>query len=135
MATLEVPTPVIGHAARRSAESGARFVLNFSPVIDLPRDVVEAADPVVVNEHEAVELNRRFGSLGSVLITRGSDGSEWGGVFVPALPDLDVMDTTGAGDAYCGALAGELAMEATRAEAMRVATRAAADVVQRPGAQ
>lgn len=134
-ATLEVPLPVIAQAAQRATAAGARFVLNFSPVIELPRGVVEAADPVIVNEHEARELNRQFGMLKSLLITRGAKGSEWDGIFVPARSGLDVVDTTGAGDAYCGALAGELAKGSTRTEAMRVATNAAADVVQRLGAQ
>lgn len=133
--TLEVPLDVVTRASELADQAGARFVLNLSPVVDLPAEVVRRAEPVVVNEHEAVELAARYDGLTSVLVTRGSDGSEWNGVFVPSASGIDVVDTTGAGDAYCGTLAYALARGDGAEEAMRAATAAAADVVGRAGAQ
>jgi ribokinase len=133
--TLEVPLDVVTRASELAEKAGARFVLNLSPVIDLPAEVVRRAEPVVVNEHEAVELAARYDGLTSVLVTRGSDGSEWNGVTVPAASGIDVIDTTGAGDAYCGTLAYALARGDGAEQAMRAATAAVADVVGRAGAQ
>jgi ribokinase len=133
--TLEVPLDVVTRASELAEQAGARFVLNLSPVVDLPAEVVRRAEPVVVNEHEAVELAARYDGLTSVLVTRGSDGSEWNGVFVPSASGIDVVDTTGAGDAYCGTLAYALARGDGAEAAMRAATAAAADVVGRAGAQ
>jgi ribokinase len=133
--TLEVPVPVVEHAAELAAATGARFVLNFSPVLDLPEAVIARADPIVVNEHEAEHLTARYGALPSVLVTRGGAGSDWAGHSVPALPGVVVVDTTGAGDAYCGALAVRLAAGDDRNAAMQAATTAAAEVVGRAGAQ
>jgi ribokinase len=133
--TLEVPLDVVTRASELAERAGARFVLNLSPVVDLPAEVVRRAEPVVVNEHEAVELAARYDGLTSVLVTRGSDGSEWNGVTVPSASGIDVVDTTGAGDAYCGTLAYALARGDGAEEAMRAATAAAADVVGRAGAQ
>jgi ribokinase len=52
-----------------------------------------------------------------------------------AAPPVTVVDTTGAGDAFCGALAQALAEGAALVEAARWATLAAAESVTRPGAQ
>lgn len=133
--TLEVPPSVVQRAAERTAGAGARLVLNLSPVIELPEEIVRLADPLVVNEHEALEVEQRYGRLASVLVTSGAGGSDWNGVHVPARADVEVVDTTGAGDAYCGALAFALAQGADAETAMRTATDAAAEIVGRPGAQ
>lgn len=133
--TLEVPVDVVERASEVAAAAGARFVLNFSPFLDLPDAIIARADPIVVNEHEAEQLARRYGQLPSVLVTRGAHGSEWNGHRVPSVPGIAVVDTTGAGDAYCGALALRLAAGDDRQTAMRVATAAAAEVVGRSGAQ
>lgn len=133
--TLEVPIDVVTAAAQHASRSGARLVLNLSPVVELPDAIVQQADPVIVNEHEAEELGARYGDVNSVLITRGADGSTWANTTVPARSDITVVDTTGAGDAYAGTLAAALASGVGQEEAMHAATAAAAEVVTRPGAQ
>ncbi|GAA4390611.1 ribokinase [Tsukamurella soli] len=132
---LEIPTAVVERTAEYCVRSGARLVLNLSPFAVVSPAVLLYADPVIVNEHEARDLESRYGQLPSVLITRGDKGSEWGANRVPALPLADVVDTTGAGDAYCGALAVALAGGATPVGAMHRATSAAAEAVRRHGAQ
>ena len=133
--TLEVPLPVVVRVSEQAAASGARFVLNLSPVVELPDVVVRRANPIVVNEGEAKQLAARYEALDSVLITRGAEGSEWQGRVVSARRDIEVIDTTGAGDAYCGTLALRLALGDEPGAAMAAATAAAASAVGRSGAQ
>jgi ribokinase len=133
--TLEVPLEVVARAAKLASAAGARFVLNVSPFLELAEAIVAQADPLVVNEHEAEQLAARYGTLPSVLVTRGGAGSEWNGNRVPAIASVTVVDTTGAGDAYCGALAVRLAAGDGLDAAMQAATVAAAGVVGRAGAQ
>jgi ribokinase len=129
---LEVALAVVAAAARAAASAGARVVLNLAPYADLPADVLALADPVVVNEHENALLADRPASL---LVTLGARGSRWGDLEVPAAPVAEVVDTTGAGDAYCGTLAARLALGDGRGTAMRAASAAAAATVARRGAQ
>ena len=69
-----------------------------------------------------------------VLVTLGTDGSQWGELHVPA-QQVVAVDTTGAGDAYCGALAAALVAGADRHDAMIAATASSAATVQHLGAQ
>lgn len=133
--SLEVPLEVVVAAAHASAERGARFILNLSPVADVPQELLAIADPLIVNEHEVAHLRAMLTGEESVLVTRGAAGSVWGDAAVPAKKDVDVVDTTGAGDAYCGALAVALAEGRDRTEAMTAASEAAGLAVARWGAQ
>jgi len=133
--SLEVPLEVVVAAARACAERGARFILNLSPVSDVPRELLALADPLIVNEHEVAQLRASLTGEESVLVTRGAAGSVWGDAAVPAKRDVEVVDTTGAGDAYCGALAVALAHGCDRTEAMTAASEAAGLAVARWGAQ
>lgn len=134
---LEVPMPVVAAAARRAHGRGARVVVNAAPYAALPHDVAALADPLVVNEHEALALADSDVVPGSVLVTFGGEGCSWDGERFDgvAVPLERVVDTTGAGDAFCGALAAALATGADRAEAIRAAAEAGATAVQRAGAQ
>lgn len=134
---LEVPMPVVAAAARRAHGRGARVVVNAAPYAALPHDVAALADPLVVNEHEALALADSDVVPGSVLVTFGGEGCSWDGERFDgvAVPLERVVDTTGAGDAFCGALAAALATGADRAEAIRAAAEAGATAVQRTGAQ
>jgi ribokinase len=131
---LEVAPGVVAAAARAAAAAGARVVLNLAPYADLPADVLALADPVVVNEHEH-GLLRRHAEPPSLLVTSGAAGSRWGSRHVAAVPVAEVVDTTGAGDAYCGTLAARLALGDPPETAMRAASAAAAQAVTRLGAQ
>ncbi|KGN37383.1 PfkB family carbohydrate kinase [Knoellia subterranea] len=134
---LEVPLPVVCAAVRRAAHVGARVVLNTAPYAALPADVVALADPVVANEYEMVALAESGAVAGSLLVTFGANGASWDGETVPAhqVGPGAVRDTTGAGDAFCGALAAALASGADRATALDRALAAGAAAVQHEGAQ
>ncbi len=134
---LEVPYAVVCTAARRAAGRGARVVLNVAPWASLPPDVVALADPVVANELEMQALAEAGAQPASLLVTFGANGASWDGVSAPAhsVAADEVADTTGAGDAFCGALAAALARGADREEALDAALAAGAEAVRREGAQ
>ncbi|MCG7322922.1 MULTISPECIES: ribokinase [Arsenicicoccus] len=137
LVSLEVPIETVAAAVQRVSTRDIRVVVNAAPYHHLPVDVVEVADPLVVNEHEALELADDGAFPASLLVTFGAAGASWMGVEHPAtpVPPEDVVDTTGAGDAFCGALAAHLALGATHEEAVAGALRAGADAVRHRGAQ
>ncbi|WP_435840731.1 ribokinase [Streptomyces cinnamoneus] len=149
---LEVPPETVRAAAGAAGEAGARVVLNPSPVPDaLDAPLLAAADPLVVNEHEARQLSgvpdgdpptwaralRERGAR-SVVVTLGGEGAlvldAEGPVRVPGIA-VEAVDTTGAGDAFTAALCVRLAAGVPLAEAARFAVRVGAAAVTRPGAQ
>lgn len=134
---LEVPVRTVAAAARLAHGAGARVVLNAAPYAALPHDVAALADPMVVNEHEALQLADSDAQPASLLVTFGAAGCSWDGQRHDglAVDAADVVDTTGAGDAFCGALAAALAAGADREAAVLAASRAGADAVRHRGAQ
>jgi ribokinase len=153
----EVPVEAIAAAAAMAAARGARVVVNLAPVVPLPAEVLRLADPLVVNEHEgegalrilaggpsglsARELCETLRSAGvaSVVMTLGSQGalvatSDGTVTAIPAEP-VTAVDTTGAGDAFTGALAAGLCAGDDLVAAARRATLFAAEAVQHEGAQ
>jgi ribokinase len=137
----EVPEDAVAAAL---AAGGGTLVLNPAPA----RPLVDAVDVLVTNrgEHEAlvgcggdpVELARALPLAGAVVVTLGSEGAvvvEGERVERVPAPKVEAVDTTGAGDAFCGALAQALDSGAELVEAARWATRAAAASVMHPGAQ
>jgi ribokinase len=131
---LEIPLETVAAGVRAAASAGARVVLNTAPYADLPAELLDLADPVVATEHEASQLGQPPRSL---LVTRGGDGATWGSIEVPAdpVPAEEVVDTTGAGDAFCGALAAALAAGQDDESALRAAVTAGGAAVRHDGAQ
>jgi ribokinase len=137
LASLEVPLECAVATAEVARERGWLFVLNPAPAQQLPDELVRLVDVLTPNEHEiglladggAPEMLRR--GAGSVVITRGADGTEtWSPdaepVRRPAHRVEEVVDTTGAGDAFSGALAWCLAAGRPLAEAVELASVAGA---------
>ncbi len=136
----ELPVLVVAEAVRRAHAVGARAVVNLAPLVSLPADVVAIADPMVVNEEEArglADAGDPAPRPGSLVVTLGPRGATWDDLERPAVavPTDEVVDTTGAGDAFCGALAAALAEGRDRSEALDRALAAGADAVRRVGAQ
>ena len=133
-------------AARKT---GARTMLNVSPLHE--GDVAELAccDIVVVNRSEAQALAATSdpGEAAAVLagkgakaviVTLGADGCLWLNATSPdthrlPAPPASAIDTSGAGDVFCGCLAGALAEGMDMADSLRVALSAASLSVSRPG--
>ena len=113
---LEVPLDRVARALAEARRGGATTILNPAPAAPLPSDLVATCDIVVPNEHEAESLGGARALLAAgcraVVVTRGGAGVDVhtadGFVHCPAFT-VKVVDTTGAGDAFCGALAARLA--------------------------
>ena len=106
IAQLEVPVETILKAARANSNF---FCLNAAPVKPVPHELLEHVDLLVVNEIEAralgTELDNFHGLLASTYGARGAVLSRNGQQIAQATPpEVDVLDTTGAGDAFTAAL-------------------------------
>jgi ribokinase len=138
---LEVPETVVATALRRARQAGAATVLNPAPATPLPDDVLQLCDILVPNEHEVELLGGadRLLSLGvkAVVVTLGARGAALhtrdGDVAIEPFA-VSAVDTTGAGDAFCGALAARLAAGDELPSALRFASAAGALATTRRGA-
>ena len=130
-------------AARAGSEAGACVVLNAAPLRWPMQEVLPWCWTVVVNEgeaealtggraHEAAAGLRALGAEVAV-VTLGARGCLASGVLYPA-PQVEAVDTTGAGDAFCGTFAACVARGQALARAITLAQLAAADTVRRRGA-
>lgn len=152
LAQLEVPREAVDAAAEWASAHGARFVLNASPVSELPTSLLERCDPLIVNSGEAgwlvhgsspgrdpdvAELARRLAQrVASVAVTDGPLGCHVGtserGIAPVAGRPVPAVDTTGAGDMFAGTLAAALARGQELEDAAELANEAAARIVQVP---
>lgn len=134
---LEIPLETVVDAAHAAIGT---VVLNAAPAHPLPQALLDAVDILVVNEHEAALLggaDHLLTAVPALVITLGANGAlvrtRAESTRVPGIP-VDVVDTTGAGDTFCGALAARLDEGAALTDATRFATAAAALSVRRAGA-
>ncbi len=150
---LEIPADVVSAAASEIERSGGRFVLNLSPSRYVSPKLLAFADPLILNETEASDLassaidgpadaetiaRRLLSGSRSVVITLGSDGvvvADSFGVTHLEAQRVAVVDTTGAGDAFAGALAAELDTGASLTDAVLAGIAAGTAAVQYLGAQ
>lgn len=137
LASLEVPIPLVEKAIRRAHDRGARTVVNLAPYAPLDAATIALVTAVVVNETEMRLLAESGLMPTSLVVTFGAAGARWDAHEVTGVVlDRDrIVDTTGAGDAFSGALAAALATGATRGAALEAANRAGASAVQWRGAQ
>ncbi len=153
----EIPRGAIERALDIAADAGVPVVWNYAPANPFDISNLEKVGIVVVNEPEASALTGlavtdvesakaaavKLQELGATtaIVTLGEAGSviatqevESGVTHVPAFP-VEAVDTTAAGDTYCGCLVGALTEGKDLAEAVRFAGAAAALCVQKLGAQ
>lgn len=152
---LETPMPATEAALARARAANVRTILNPAPAADLPDGLLRSCDLVTPNESEAEALTglpvtrpqealraaeRLVGmGAGAALVTLGArgvalhDGHDTRHFSAPRPPG-PVIDTTGAGDAFTGALAAALAEAMALDDAVRFAQAAASLSVTRPGA-
>lgn len=123
---LEVPLDAVCEIAASAKRRGARIILNAAPASALPPALLASLDVLIVNAIEAAMLadtlalprapeafavaaHRRLGA--AVIVTQGSRGvvaATGRTLHVAAAPAVEVVDTTGAGDAFAGVLAAAL---------------------------
>jgi ribokinase len=142
---LEIPLETALHAARRGHEQGCTVILNPAPAYDLRTHDLSHVDLLTPNETEArvclgldshdptddVEIARRLLGRGcrTVVMTLGERGSlivtREDVVHVPAFDYANIVDSTGAGDAFNAALATGLIERLPLAKAARFANAVA----------
>ncbi|WP_400997315.1 ribokinase [Agromyces sp. GXQ0307] len=149
----ELPVATIDALARACNAAATRFVLNLAPPVGVSAHAMAVADPLVVNVHEAraVAIGASLtddaevdawrdaaasvvlgGLARSVVVTLGARGAvaaDAAGAWAVPAPEVDPVDTTGAGDAATGTLAAMLAEGRTLSDAVRAAVAAGAIAV------
>lgn len=149
MTQLEINYDMVAYALKLAKDKGLRTVLNPAPAGNLPPDVVALADFITPNETELEVLSNLPGagfkeqaqSLltadgQTIVVTMGARGAQYvrkgETALLPAYP-VDVVDTTGAGDAFNAGLAVALAEGRNLKEAIAFANATAALCVTQPG--
>lgn len=145
---LEINYDIVGYALKVAKQKGIRTILNPAPAGHLPPDVVALADFMTPNETELESLSGQSGSVESnarslltregqsVVVTLGAQGAQWvskdAANQIPAFK-VQVVDTTGAGDAFNAGFAVGLAEGKSIDDAIAFANATAALCVTRPG--
>jgi len=124
---LEIPTPTVLSAARRAKENNLRVILNPAPAKEIPDDLIALADFIIPNETElrlltsmnvndipsiekAAQVLLQRGAR-NVIVTLGSKGVLIVDKYTSKHVDtyqVNVVDTTAAGDAFIGGFAARL---------------------------
>ncbi|MFD0712548.1 ribokinase [Paenibacillus sp. GCM10027626] len=155
---LEIPQSSILRGFQRAKEVGATTILNPGPAAPVQKEILDNTDWLIPNETEfallakemagidASDLHqavRQFGDRTRVnlVVTLGKNGAL---LYMPGsgndiiellAPTVDAKDTTGAGDAFCGAFSYGIAAGLEPLKAIELANMLASDSVTRPGTQ
>lgn len=151
LTNFEIPYPVALAAVRAARSADVAAIVTPAPAHALSADLLELDPFLVPNEHELTvmignddpaaalsEITRR--TNGAVIVTQGPAGAllaqgERRERFDSPRPSADAVDTTGAGDAFVGALAAWLAFGSGLEDAIRAANAGGALSVEAPGAR
>ena len=157
---LETPLATVVAYAKAARQAGVKVVLNAAPAQALPSELLASIDVLIVNEDELATVSNCAGSVAHcfaqlsdvpcLIVTLGGKGccARWMGevsgsvnarvsnriIFQPAF-SITPVDTTAAGDTFCGVLVAGLAQQLALPKALARASAAAALACQRPGAQ
>ena len=150
---LEVPLEIVSYAAQLAKKKGMTVVLNPAPAVSLPESLLCNVDIICPNESEAkiltgIEIEdevslaltvKNLYKMGvkQVVLTMGGNGAvvtnEFEITHIPARK-VEVVDTTGAGDTFIGAMILKLAEGKTIVEAGTFASYASSITITREGA-
>jgi ribokinase len=151
---LEIPMETVDYAISLAHQVGTKVVLNPSPVMELPGEMLKKVDYLVINEIEAASISgmevKDFASAkaaaerilllgaGNVIVTLGAAGSlmmtRESVIQVPTVK-VEPVDTTGAGDAFLGGFLTGLINDFSLMESVRYGNCAGAISATRQGAQ
>lgn len=151
---LEIPLETVHFVSRYAASKGLQVILNPAPVNALSIELLSYIDFIIPNQHEAEKISgikvanindakkaaRAIHGMGvkNVVVTLGALGAvicQEGKVDVISAPKVKAIDTTAAGDVFCGALAVGLSEGRTLSESVEFACKVAAISVTKLGAQ
>ena len=144
---LETPLASVAAYARQARAAGVVVVLNAAPARALPAELLADVDWLIVNEGELAMIAGPHATLDDalaavpvpgVVVTLGAQGClarRDGQRFTQAAMPVDAVDTTAAGDTFCGALVAALSQGEGLPAALRRASAAAALACTRLGAQ
>jgi ribokinase len=144
---LETPLETVTAYAQAARQAGVAVVLNAAPARALPPALLALVDLLVVNEGELATVAQCAGSMveclqrldvPTVVVTLGAHGCcarHQGAFHLQAAFAIAPVDSTGAGDTFCGALCAALCKDLGVDDALRYASAAAALACTRLGAQ
>jgi ribokinase len=144
---LETPLDTVTAYARAARAAGVVVVLNAAPARVLPAELLELVDILVVNQGELATVAQHSGSIAAcmarlqvptVVVTLGAHGCcarHQGALYLQAAYAIAPVDSTGAGDTFCGALCAALSQGQAMDQALRQASAAGALACTRLGAQ
>ena len=144
---LETPLPAVTAYALAARAAGVQVVLNAAPAQALPTELLRLVDVLIVNEGELATVSAHRGTVSEclarldvpcVVVTLGArgccarQGTEF---FLQPGFKVHAIDTTAAGDTFCGTLAAAISRQQPMADALRHASAASALTCTRLGAQ
>jgi ribokinase len=143
---LEIPLSTVEYTLELCARNNVKVLLNPAPAVELSTSMIENATYITPNEHELrvilgkdcdteEEMKKYHNKL---IVTLGSKGVKYfDGNEMNLIPSykVDVVDTTGAGDTFCGAMAAALVRGDSLNNAIMFANQAAAFAITKLGAQ
>jgi len=144
---LETPLETVAAYARAAQSQGLTVVLNAAPAQHLSAELLADVDILIVNQGELAALadgcasqDEQIGSISvpCLIVTLGQEGCvarSGQHRFVQAAFPVKVLDTTGAGDTFCGTLVAALSQGEAMPDALRRASAAAALACTSLGAQ
>jgi ribokinase len=135
---LEIPMSAVVSAAGVAAAAGVPVLLNPSPACELPAELLASVSLLVLNEGEAASIGAAaVAGVPHVVTTLGALGARYRGPdaeFDVRAPQVEAVDTTGAGDAFTGALAVAWISGCSPRESVELACAAGALATTTPGA-
>ena len=147
---LENPVDTVCYAMKKAKEHGLTVILNPAPYHEVPSSAFKDIDFFIPNEHELESFTQNINGdfeerakslikqgIQKVIVTLGEKGSLYvdeNESFIVAPHKVNAIDTTGAGDSYCGAFLTALSEGKDIKSAMKFASKASSITVTRKGA-
>nr|WP_312579683.1 ribokinase [Sedimentibacter sp.] len=145
---LEIPMDVVEYTAEICKKNNVKIMLNPAPAVELSEKLIDNSTYITPNEHELKIIFGRHNSENiddilknypnKLIVTMGSKGVRYyDGREIKSIPvyEVEVVDTTGAGDTFNGALATVLVKSENLENSIKFANKAAALSITKLGAQ